>query len=173
MAKTRKKKVNIVDNLAKKFEAASLMVFYNFEKIKVKETENLKKELRSQNIHQEVVKKNLLELALKKAKFSVPSFPKISGTLALALGVDEILPAKILGKFKQEHKEVKFLGGILYKEWLEPGKVEELSKLPSKVELLSALVRQIQAPISGFVNVLSGNLRKIVYVLEAIKNSKS
>jgi large subunit ribosomal protein L10 len=47
-----------------------------------------------------------------------------------------------------------------------------LAKLPSKQELLAQMVGSIKAPIAGFVNVLSGNLRGLVRVLEAIRGSK-
>ena len=50
--------------------------------------------------------------------------------------------------------------------------VKRLATLPSKEELLSKVVGSLQAPISGMVNVLHGNLRNIVGVLSAIKDNK-
>jgi large subunit ribosomal protein L10 len=46
--------------------------------------------------------------------------------------------------------------------------VMALAKLPSKQELLAKLVGTINAPVSGFVNVLAGNIRGFVQVLKAI-----
>src|SRR3990167_7341940 len=54
------------------------------------------------------------------------------------------------------------------KELLTKEQVEELAQLPTKVELLAKTVSTLNAPITGFVNVLGGNLRKLVYVLSAI-----
>ena len=42
----------------------------------------------------------------------------------------------------------------------------------NKRELLAKVVGSMKAPISGFVNVLSGNLRGLVRVLTAIKDNK-
>ena len=47
-----------------------------------------------------------------------------------------------------------------------------LAKLPSKEELLGQLVGTLNAPISGFVNVLAGNLRGLVTVLQAVADKK-
>ena len=43
-----------------------------------------------------------------------------------------------------------------------------LAKLPTKEELLAKLVGTLNAPISGFANVLAGNLRGLVQVLKGI-----
>ena len=51
-------------------------------------------------------------------------------------------------------------------------KVQDLAKLPSKQELLAKAVGSIKAPISGFVNVIAGNMRGLVNVLNAIKDTK-
>jgi len=51
--------------------------------------------------------------------------------------------------------------------------VKNLASLPSKQELLGKLVGSINAPVSGFVNVLAGNLRSLVNVLNNIKESKA
>lgn len=48
----------------------------------------------------------------------------------------------------------------------------ELSKLLSKEELLAKLLGTIKNPITGFVNVLSANMRGLLNVLNAIKETK-
>ena len=52
-------------------------------------------------------------------------------------------------------------------------KVEALAKLPGKKQLLGQLVGTLNAPISGFVNVLAGNLRGLVNILNAVKEKKA
>ncbi|EKE18810.1 MAG: hypothetical protein ACD_9C00226G0001, partial [uncultured bacterium] len=51
--------------------------------------------------------------------------------------------------------------------------VKALAKIPSKEQLLGQLVGTLNAPISGFVNVLAGNLRGLVQVLNAVKEQKA
>jgi large subunit ribosomal protein L10 len=90
----------------------------------------------------------------------------------MAFGSDEVAPAKILVDFAKG-KEMKIYGGLLEGKFITAAKVKELAGLPSKLELIALTVRTIQAPISGFVNVLAGNLRGLVNVLKAVKESKS
>jgi len=43
-----------------------------------------------------------------------------------------------------------------------------LANIPGKQELLAKLVGSLNSPVSGFVNVLAGNLRGFVQVLKAM-----
>ena len=86
---------------------------------------------------------------------------------------DEVETAKFAAKFAKEYTGFKILGGVFEREYADASQIKLLASLPSKVELLAKVVRTIQAPISGFVNVLAGNLRGLVQVINAIKESKS
>jgi len=44
-----------------------------------------------------------------------------------------------------------------------------LAKIASREELLARLIGSIQAPISGFNNVLHGNIKGLINVLSSIK----
>jgi len=68
---------------------------------------------------------------------------------------------------------VSFLGGILEGKFLSKEEVLALAKLPSKQELYAKVVGSLNAPISGFVNVLAGNIRGLVNVLKAIEEKKA
>ncbi|MCX6740521.1 MAG: 50S ribosomal protein L10 [Candidatus Parcubacteria bacterium] len=81
-------------------------------------------------------------------------------------------PAKIAANFAKDHKALKMLGGIMEGNLLNLDQVTVLSKIPSKPELLGQLVRTINAPVSGFVNVLAGNIRGLLNVLNSLKDSK-
>jgi len=65
---------------------------------------------------------------------------------------------------------VSFAGGILENQWIAADKVKALAKLPGRDELIAKTVSAIKAPITGFVNVLAGNLRGLINVLKAVQN---
>jgi large subunit ribosomal protein L10 len=50
---------------------------------------------------------------------------------------------------------------------MDKAQVSALADLPSKQELRGQLVRTVNAPVSGFVNVLAGNIRGLMNVLNA------
>jgi len=83
------------------------------------------------------------------------------------------VPARVLNKFAQANEAMEIFGGILENSFIEVDRVKALASLPSRLELLGRTVGAIKAPVSGFVNVLAGNLRGLVYALQAIKESKN
>jgi large subunit ribosomal protein L10 len=44
--------------------------------------------------------------------------------------------------------------------------------LPPREVLIAKMLGSMQAPITGFVNVLQGNIRNLVYTLEAVRKQK-
>lgn len=171
MAKTKQKKEEILKDLKEKLADSKSVVFANFTGLSVKDTEDLRAKCREEEVEYLVAKKTLLKKALEEAGFEVP---KLEGEVSAAFSVkDEVIAAKVLDTFAKSHEQVQFLAGILENKMIDAEKVKGLAKLPSKDELLARMVGSIKAPISGFVNVLSGNLRGFVNVLNAIKDNKS
>ena len=98
----------------------------------------------------------------------------MDGSYAMACGLeDEVAPAKMLADFAKKHEALKILGGILEGKTVDKTAIGFLAKLPSKPELLAKLVGSLQSPISNMVNVLAGNLRGLVQVLNAYQKSKA
>jgi len=63
--------------------------------------------------------------------------------------------------------------GIVEGDYVGIEKLEELSKLPSKEELILMLLRAMKSPITGIVNVLNGNIVKFIRVLNEVKKEKN
>jgi large subunit ribosomal protein L10 len=101
------------------------------------------------------------------------SVKAMEGQIAISISqADEVAPAKIIAKFANGKETLKIMGGILGTKSMSVAEVNALSVLPSKEELLAKLVGTINAPVSGFVNVLAGNLRGLVQVLKSVADSK-
>jgi large subunit ribosomal protein L10 len=159
----------LVDGL----KSAKSVVFANFQGLKVKDSEELRRLCRKQNIGYFVAKKTLLKKALEKVGLKV-DIDTFSGGVSTVLGrEDEVAPAQVLANFAKTHEIVKLFGGVLEGAFIDGAKVNELAKLPNKQQLLGKLVGTLNAPVSGFVNVLAGNLRGLVNVLNSIKQAKS
>jgi len=174
MAKTKQQKEETVKFLQEKLGKTKAVVFTNFDGLTVEETNELRNILRENEIDYTVVKRTLLKLAFKKVDLKEVDIDQLSGGLGIAFGYeDEILPAKTLSQFAKKHPALKLVAGIFEKKFIDQSKVKELASLPSKDELYSKLVWLFNYPASGFVNVLAGNLRSLVYALNAIKDRKS
>ncbi|MBU0671180.1 50S ribosomal protein L10 [Patescibacteria group bacterium] len=172
MAKTRKQKEEVVETLVQDLKESKGIVFSTYMGLSVLDFEDLRSKLREEGAKINVTKKTLLKIALKNAGYENANTDEYDSGVAVAVADDEVLAAKILADFSKAHENVKFFGGILEGEYIDASKVSELSKIPSKDELYAKIVGSINAPISGFVNVMAGNLRNLVGVLNAIKDTK-
>lgn len=167
---TREQKERIIEDLTDRIKRQKVLVFTDFRGLKVGETRDLRKKLREAGMEYKVAKKTLIKLALEKAK-KVVDILQFKSSVALVFGYnDPILPAKIISGFSKEHNKLKILGGLMDDKSLTTEEIKELAKIPSREELLAKLVWSIKSPVSGFVNVLRGNLRNLIGVLTAIKD---
>ncbi len=174
MAKTKEQKKKAVEDLEKKLSKMKTTVFVNFTGLSVKDATALRNILRKEKIDYEVTKKTLLKLALDKVGYKDIEPKKFEGNIAVAFGYeDEVMPAKLLKQFMAQHEMVKFIGGILENKYIDAAGVLELANVPGKQELFAKFVGSINSPISGFVNVLAGNLRGFVQVLKAISEKQA
>lgn len=173
MPKTRQQKEKTVKELADGLKRAKSVVFTSFSGLSVADSRDLRNKLRNEQVEFEVSKKTLLKKALSGRELEISAIDELKGNIGVAFGLaDEVAPAKIIAAFNKAHDQLKIEGGILENKFLSREKIKELALLPSKLELLAKLVGTIKAPISGFVNVMAGNLRGLVNVLNAIKEKK-
>lgn len=167
---SRQKKQEIINNLVEKLSRQKIVIFFDYTGLTVNKFRGLRNKLREKGIDCQVIKKTLTNLALNKAGFKNIKIKDLSGQLALILGYqDEILPAKILNNFTKENESVKILAGIVRDEYLDKEAIISLAKLPSRQELLAKLVGSISHPLRGLINACQWNLRKLIFVLKALK----
>lgn len=173
MPKTRIQKEEILNRLGEGLKEAKASVFANFQGLTVAEADELRGKCREEGITVVAVKKTLLKRAFDQ--MSIKADPKVfEGGVAVFMGsADEVAPARIVADFAKTHKVVSIFGGILEGEYIGADYVANLASLPSKQQLLGQLVGTINAPVSGFVNVLAGNMRNLVSVLNNIKEAKA
>jgi len=174
MPKTKEQKRTILVELKDKVARAKSIVFTKYSGLTVKDNEDLRLKLRKENSEYYVAKKTLFNLALKDKAIDGLDVKALSGQVAAIFGYeDEVAPAKIVDVFKKDKEgKLEFLGGILENKFINAAEVASLAKLPSKLELYSKIVGSINAPVSGFVNALAGNLRNLVQVLKAVSEKK-
>lgn len=173
MAISRKEKEEVVKKLVDKFNAAEAVVFMNYTGMTVADFRQLRKELRKTKGAVVIAKNTLVKRALDQSDRKGLKLEQFKGAMALAFSGDDVVaPARLVYKLAKEQKKNRIMKGILEDKLIEKTAVVSLAQLPTKPEMLGRLVGTIQAPISGFVNVLVGNLRGLIQVLSAIKDAK-
>jgi len=165
MAKTREQKEKLVKEYAEKFEKAKSAVILDYKGLKVKDSEELRGKLLANGSEFVVTKNSLLKLAVKERGLEIPK-EYYTKPLAMTFSYqDEVMGVKELDAFAKNHKELEVIGGFMGSEYLKTDRVNALAALPSKEELYGKVVGTIAAPLSGMVNVLSGNIRGLVNIL--------
>lgn len=172
MAKSRQQKEQALQQLNDLLSKKGVVLF-NYAGLKVSDIEALRTKLREANAQLFAAKRTLLKLVFKNKELSADDIANQNGPVAVVVADDEVTPAKIVADFKKRYDQIEFYGGILENQYIDKTKVQHLALLPSKPELLAKLVGSMKSPITGFVNVLSGNLRGLVTVLDAIKDKKA
>lgn len=174
MQQTKQQKEALIAEVTEKIKASKALVFANFKGVTVKNVTTIRQELRKSGSSWLVLKKTLLNLALKNADVAVDA-RALDGQVGVAFSHDEVAAAKVIADFQKANKDVTFSieGGALGKKALSIAEVKALAKLPSQDELRARLAGTLQAPIASFVRVLGGNLSGLVQVLKAIEEKKA
>ena len=171
MPLTREQKQKHIEDLKEKVDRQKAMIFVAIDGLKAEELFELRKRLKGADCLLTVAKKTLTNIVFKEKKLNLDA-KKLKGQFALIFGFkDEISPAKIPYEFSLKNKNLKILGGFFENKIREIEEVIELAKIPSKEELLTRIVGSIKAPMVNLVNVLQGNIKGLVYLLNAIKNN--
>lgn len=175
MAKTRAQKETMVKELAEKFQRATSLVFATFTGLSVSQMEDLRAKAREENVSVTVAKKTLMTIAAKEAGLKDVDANDLPQSVVTLIGFDdEVAPAKLVAEFGKDLEDnVQIVGGVLEGAFTTDEQMVALSKLPSKQELYAKLVGSINAPVSGFVNVLAGNMRGLVTALKQIQEQKA
>ena len=173
MAKTRQQKEDTFGQAKADVKDAKSLVFVGYHGLSVPQVEELRKQLREEQVKLQVIKKTLVKKVLDDAGIDV-DVKNLGEGLAVAYAMsDEVSAAKVLANFQKENEALQLYGGVLEEKFLDEAGIMALSKLLSKPELYAKLVGSINAPVSGFVNTLSGVMRGMVNVLNGIKDSKA
>lgn len=171
--KILEQKQQMVDELAEKLKNSVSGVLVDYKGISVGDDTQLRAELRKSDVYYAVKKNSIIERAAKKAGLDgVDEYLKGSTAIALSEN-DMVAPAKILAKFAADNDGFTLKAGFIEGNTVGSEEIKKLAKLPSKEVLVAKFLGSLNAPISGLVNVLNGNLRGLVVALNAIAEKKS
>jgi large subunit ribosomal protein L10 len=166
------KNKDTVLSLAEKLQKSKSVVLADYRGLTVNQQRQLRNKVKAVQGELIVAKNSLISLALKAEKLILPA--DLTGpTLILFAYEDEIAPLKALADFAKEAGLPQTKLGFFAKDTLNAEQLNTLASLPTKAELLAKTVGSLQSPLYGIVNVLFGNIRKLVYALTAARGVKS
>jgi len=165
-------KKKIVDELQDKFSKSKVVIVTDYKGLDVTTINSLRRELRKSQVEYRVVKNTLLiraaentDLALIKEHFKGPSAVAISYE-------DQVAPAKALTDFAKDHVQLDIKAAVIEGRVLDLAAIKALSKLPSREEIVGQLLFVMTGVPTGLVRALSDIPRRLLNVLDAVKNQK-
>lgn len=172
MAITKEKKQEIVDLLATGLKDSETTYFTDFTGVDVNSMNALRRSIREAGGRYYVAKHSLVKLAFENTETPVES-EFIEGINGLVMaGEDPVSAAKVLKSFKDKNSSFIIKGGMLGAITLSEADVIQLAKTPPREELLAKMLGSINAPVTGFVSASAAIIRKFMYAVNAVAESK-
>ena len=163
------KKQAQVEELKDRLNRCTIAVATGYQGMSASNMTDLRARLSEQGIEYRVVKNTLtLRAALELGNERMGDV--LRGPTALAFGYGDVATVAkgINGYITSSRMPLVIHGAVMDGSILTAAEVTSLALLPPRDELVSILIRQIQAPITGLVNVLSAPLRGLAMVLQRI-----
>ena len=144
-----------VSALAEKIKNAGSCVLVDYCGLSVQEDTDLRRQLRAAGVDYSVIKNTLARFAMKEAGYGDTFDQILNGTTSIALSGDDVVaPARVLCKFAKTNDKLKVKAGFIDGEFADAAKIAELSKIPSKEDLLSKTLYCLLSPIQGLAIAL-------------------
>jgi len=171
-ASVLEQKKKLVEGVAEKMKTYTAGVIVDYQGITVESDTALRAQLRKAGVEYTVVKNTLLSKACDMVGFEAMK-DALTGMTAIALSQnDPVAAAKVLSEFAEKNSNFKIKRGFVEGKVIDAKGVEQLAKLPSKEELIAKMLGSMNAPITGLVTVLNGNIRGLAIALNAIREKK-
>lgn len=170
----REEKEQIIAGVAQEVGKAKGLFFTNFSGLTVEEATELRREFRKSGIGYRVVKNTLIQKALESVTGYDRVYPKLVGPTGVAFAYDDpVAPAKIIRKFAEKHKKLSLKVCVFEQEVFDGSRLDELAKLPTRKEVMAAVLGSVEAPLAGVPGVLQAVVRDLVSVIGEIEKKKA
>ncbi len=165
-------KKKIVEELHVKLMQSKVVILTDYKGLDVGAINDLRRRLEEAEVEYKVVKNTLLKRASEKTDVELIR-DSFVGPSAISLSYeDPVAPAKVLKKFSEENQKLEIKGGVMEGRVLDLDAIKALSDLPSREILLSQVLSAMNAVPTSLVQALSDLPRRLMNVINAIKDQK-
>jgi large subunit ribosomal protein L10 len=165
-------KKKMVEELRDRFARSKITIITDYKGLNVAAMTDLRSKLRDSNIEYRVVKNTLLTRAAEGTDAALIQ-NAFQGPSAVALSYeDPVAPARVLTDFAKQNDKFEIKVGVMGGRVLDLSSIKALSSLPSREVLLGQFLCAINGVPTGLVRALSDVPRRLLNVLQAIKQEK-
>lgn len=165
-------KKQFVETLKERLAKAKIAILTDYKGLDVEAMTELRARLHEAQVEYQVIKNTMLRLASEGTEIE-PIKESFVGPSAIALSFDDpVAPAKILTEFAKSNGKLEIKVGVMNGKVLDLSSIKALSDLPSREQLLATVLSAMNAVPTALVIALSDVPRRMVNVLQAIKDQK-
>lgn len=161
-------KAQAIDQAKEWYSKASGVVFTDYRGLKVKELQQLRKDLAKKGGEIHVIKNTLFRLAAGDDIAGIPDELHNGPTAVAFVYENESECAKALLDFATASKKMTVKGGYFGGKAMTAKQVEQLSKLPSRDVLIAQVIGAIAAPLTSLVGVIEALYADPIRVIGAV-----
>jgi large subunit ribosomal protein L10 len=171
---TKNKKEEVVAEVAELLDGASGLYSIDFTGLTVADAIKLRREFKKAGVTYRVAKNTLVKIALRNQGSYDHVVDRFVGQTGIAIGYDDpAAPARVLDAFIDPKLNIPKLNfAVIEGDVVEGSKLKELAKMPSRKDILSAIVGSLNAPASGIVGAINAVMRDLASVIEEVAKSK-
>jgi large subunit ribosomal protein L10 len=149
-------KQKLVDEIKGELEASSAVWVVDYRGLTVKQSENLRANIRNAGASVKIYKNSLTERAL--ADLQLPDLGAVlQGPSAFVFVQGDPVPsAKALKQFAKENPLLSIKGGLFEGQLMSDAQVVAVADLPSREELIGEVLSLLDSPLSGALAAIDG-----------------
>ena len=164
----RAQKEAVVAELDQIFTVSGVVIVAHYTGITVSEMSDLRLRMRNVGGAVRVAKNKLVKIALEGKECESMS-TLFTGQTALIYSEDQVAAAKVAVDFAKDNQKLTILGGAMGATSLHASAVLQLSKMPSKDELIGTIASMLTSPGSNLLGALNKPATDIAGIFSTIE----
>ena len=168
----RQEKAELVQRFQTELARTQNVFVAEYRGMTVEQITDLRIKLRKADGGMKVLKNTFLRLAVDGSDKSGLAAVAQGPNAVILAGADFVELTKILAAASREIEPFKLKGGVIAGRAVTPEEILQISAMPPRAVLLGRAVGSLASPLRGLLNVCQGNVRNLVYALEAIRQAK-
>jgi len=166
---TKQEKNDVIEVLKGKFAQYNNFYVTDTESLSVSQVTKLRSHCFNKQVEMKVAKNTLIRLALAEdGKYTVADKILEGSTAVVFVYDDPIAPAKLIRKYFEKDKRPALKLAIIEGQSFDGSQLKAVSELPTREDMIAAIVGSLHAPISGIVGSINAVMRDVASLVEEV-----
>ncbi len=168
MAKSKADKTKLLEQYKKDLKEKNGYIIVNSDKLDSDTLFNLRKQLKESGSNFSVIKNTIFKIALQETKQPLETQDFTGASAIITFDDDPVNAAKFLKEAQEEMEILNARYGVIENEYIDGERIMELAEIPTRDVLYAKLLGSLNAPLSGIMNSLTGNVKGFIRVNQSL-----